>query len=166
LRYIGWTEGPEANIVASILIASAISSIVFFFRLSEFFYYPLLARLDIGAGVEQPFGCLIVQNRQAMWSVGRSMDWTVEDDMVDGLLCATLTGRRGCHTPFVQAGAETSDTGAKVVEPDPVSSWEGHFRKCVCLELKCRVLWGCPPSPCSIDDPPTALHVCCCCHKN
>jgi len=37
----------------------------FFFRLSEFFY-PLLARLDIGAGVEQPFGCLIVQNRQAV----------------------------------------------------------------------------------------------------
>jgi len=23
------------------------------------------------------------------------MDWTVEDDMVDGLFCATLTGRRG-----------------------------------------------------------------------
>jgi len=38
----------------------------FFFRLSEFFFYPLLARLDIGAGVEQPFGCLIVQNRQAV----------------------------------------------------------------------------------------------------
>jgi len=37
-----------------------------FFRLSEFFFYPLLARLDIWAGVEQPFGCLIVQNRQAV----------------------------------------------------------------------------------------------------
>jgi len=37
-----------------------------FFRLSEFFFYPLLARPDIGAGVEQPFGCLIVQNRQAV----------------------------------------------------------------------------------------------------
>jgi len=35
------------------------------------------------------------------------MDWTVEDDMVDGLFCATLTGRRGGHTPFIQAGAET-----------------------------------------------------------
>jgi len=35
------------------------------FRLSEFFY-PLLVRLDIGAGVEQQFGCLIVQNRQAV----------------------------------------------------------------------------------------------------
>jgi len=45
--------------------------------------------------------------------------------MVDGLfLCATLTGRRGGHTPFVQAGAETSDTDA--VKPDPGSSWESH----------------------------------------
>ena len=54
------------------------------------------------------------------------MNWTVEDDMVDGLFCAILTGRRGDHTPFVQAGAETSDTGAEAVEPDPGSSWEGH----------------------------------------
>jgi len=28
--------------------------------------------------------------------------------------------------PFVQAGAETSDTGAEAVKPDPGSSWEGH----------------------------------------
>jgi len=57
------------------------------------------------------------------------MDWTVEDDMVDGLFfCATLTGRRGAHTPFVQAGAETTDIGAEAVETDPGSSWEGHSR--------------------------------------
>ena len=49
--------------------------------------------------------------------------------MVDGLFfCATLTDRRGCHTPnpFVQAGAETSDTGAEAVKPDLRCSWEGH----------------------------------------
>jgi len=41
------------------------------------------------------------------------MDWTVEDNMVDSLFfCATLTDRRGGHTPFVQTGAEKSDTGA------------------------------------------------------
>jgi len=34
------------------------------------------------------------------------------------------------------------------------------------LELKCGVLWGCPSTPLSIDDPPTAPHVCCCCQKN
>ena len=86
------------------------------------------------------------------------MDWILEDDMVDGLFCTTLTGRRGGHTPFVQAGAETSNTGAEAVEPDPGFSWGGHsggvYR---CLELKCGVLWGCPP---------TALHVCCYFQKN
>ena len=55
---------------------------------------------------------------------GESMDWTVEDDMVDGLFfCATVTGRRGGHTSFAQAGAETSNTGAEAVKPDPSSSW-------------------------------------------
>jgi len=29
------------------------------------------------AGDEQPFDCLVIQNRHAMGSVGRSMDWTV-----------------------------------------------------------------------------------------
>jgi len=86
-----------------------------------------LAAPAIGADVDQPFDSLIVQNRQAMQSIGRSMDWTLEDNMVDGLFfCTTLTGRRGSHTSFVQAGAETSDTGAEAVKPDPGSSWEGH----------------------------------------
>jgi len=88
--------------------------------------------LDFGAGVELPFICLIVQNCQAVQSMGRAMDWTLEGDMVDGLFfCATLTGRRGGYTPFVQAGAETSDTGAEAVKPDPGCSWEGHSG-CVC----------------------------------
>jgi len=58
------------------------------------------------------------------------MDWTLEDDMVDGLFfCTTLTGRRGGHTPFVQAGAEKSDTGVEAVKPNPGCSWEGHSRR-------------------------------------
>jgi len=69
-------------------------------------------------------GCLIVQNRQAVQSMGRSMDWTLEDNMVDCLFfCTTLTGRRGGNTPFVQTGAETPDTGAEAVKPDPGSYW-------------------------------------------
>jgi len=55
------------------------------------------------------------------------MDWTLEDDMVDALFfCVTLTGRRESHTPFAQPGAETPDTGAEALKPDPGSSWEGH----------------------------------------
>jgi len=85
-----------------------------------------LAAFDLGAGVEQQFDCLIVQNRQAMQSMGSSMDWTSEDNMDDFLFfCAILTGRRGVHTPFVQAGAETSDVGTEVVKPEPGSSWVG-----------------------------------------
>ena len=32
--------------------------------------------------------------------------------------CATLTSCRVGHTPFVQAGAKTSDTGVEAVKPD------------------------------------------------
>jgi len=60
--------------------------------------------------------------------MGRSIEWTLEDNMVDVLFfCATLTGRRGGHTPFVQAGAETSDTGAEAVKPDRWLFLEGSF---------------------------------------
>jgi len=47
--------------------------------------------------------------------------------MADSLFFyTTLTGRRGGHTPFVKAGAETTDTGVEAVKPDPGSSWESH----------------------------------------
>jgi len=42
--------------------------------------------------------------------------------------CATLAGLGG-HTPFVQAGAETADTGAEAVKPDPGSTSEGHSER-------------------------------------
>jgi len=83
------------------------------------------------------------------------MDWTEEDDMVDGLFCATLTGRRGGHTPFVQAGAEMSDTGAEAVEPDPGSSWEGHSG-CVCTGV-----WNWSAESCGVVHPlrvPLMIH--------
>jgi len=68
---------------------------------------PLLGRTRSGEGVEQPFDCLIVQNHQAVQSMGWSIDWTLEDSVVDGLFfCATLTGHRGSHTPFGQTGAK------------------------------------------------------------
>jgi len=54
------------------------------------------------------------------------MDWTVLDNIVDSLFfCATLTGRRGGHNPFVRAGAETSDTGEEAVKSDPDTSGDG-----------------------------------------
>jgi len=45
------------------------------------------------------------------------MDWTVKDNIVGGLFFrATLTGRRGSHTPFVQSIAETTDSSAEAVK--------------------------------------------------
>ena len=35
----------------------------------------------------------------------------------------------GPHTPFAQAGAETSDTGEKAVKLDPCFSWKDHSKK-------------------------------------
>ena len=112
----------------------------------------------------------IVQNRQAVQSIVRSMAWILEDNMVDGLFfCATLTGRRGDHTPFVQAGADMPHSGVEAVKPHPGFSWEGHSgrRGCRCRRgWKYGVLWGCPPTPYSNGDPPTAPHVCYCCQRN
>ena len=59
----------------------------------------------------------------------RSMDRTMKDNMVDGLFfCAKLTGHRGGHTTFVQAGAETSDTSAEAVKLNSRCSWQCHSR--------------------------------------
>ena len=62
-------------------------------------YIHCLAALDFEAGVEQPFDCLVIQNRQAV----RSVEWTLKDSMVTSLLlCAILTlSPRGDFTPIV-----------------------------------------------------------------
>jgi len=105
------TETPETSICLS-----AVARSCFFSSFEPVLHNQCLAALDLGASVEQPFDCLIVQNFQAVQSIRRSMDWTLEDDMVHDLFfCVILTGRRGGHTPFVQAGAETSDTGTEAL---------------------------------------------------
>jgi len=79
-----------------------------------------LAALDIGIRCKQPFDCLITRNRQAMYSTGRLMYWTMKYSMVNRpFFCATLTHHRRDHTPFVKVGVETSDTGVKAIKPDP-----------------------------------------------
>jgi len=72
----------------------------FLLLLSQFFTR-CLAALDLGADVEQPVDCLIVQSRQAMQSMGRSTDWALEDNMVYGLFfCDARTGSRGGLYPI------------------------------------------------------------------
>jgi len=91
----------------------------------------------------------------------------MEDNMVDGLfICATLTGRRGGHTSFVQAGAETSNIDVEAVKLDPGSSCKGHSRGWVLVSgmkmQSCGVV--CPPHI-----PLVICPVCCtcrCCQMN
>ena len=66
-------------------------------------FNPLLGRTrSRWASVEQSFDYFVIQNRQTVQSMGRSMDWTMKDHMANGLFfCATLTSRRRDHTPFV-----------------------------------------------------------------
>jgi len=89
--------------------------------------------------------------------------------MVDGLFfCTTLTDRRGGHTPFAQAGAERSDTGAEAVKPDPGSSLEDHSWG-VGADVGDENAESCGavrPLRVPIGNPPTAPHVCCCCQIN
>ena len=107
-----------------------------FFRLSKFFFYPLLGRARFRGRCWAAIRLFQRPETSGRAVRGGSMDWTLDDDTVDGLFfCATFTGRRGGYTLFVQTGAETSDTGAEMVKPDPGSSWEGHSRD-VCTGVR------------------------------
>jgi len=53
--------------------------------------------MDLGVDFELPVDCLIIQNRYAVQSMGRSMDCTWEGNMVDGLFfCAILIQPHTC----------------------------------------------------------------------
>jgi len=41
-----------------------------------------LAALDLASDIKQPIDCLVIQSCQAMHSMGRSMDWTLEENKV------------------------------------------------------------------------------------
>ena len=136
--------------------------------LSEFFFYPLLGRARFrgrcGAAIRlshrpEPSGLAVREE-------------------VDGLDIGGQHGRRFVlrHTHRPQrrpCPISTSRSGN--VRQQCGGGWAGprlflggSFRKggYRCVELKCGVLWGRPSTPRSIDDPPTAPHVCCCCQKN
>ena len=126
-------------------------------NITEIAHPPLLLTLlagsapDLGAGVEQPFDCLVIQNHQDMHFMGRLMDWTVEDNTVNSLFfCATLTSRRRGHTPVcVRSGNIWHRCGGGWAGPTLFlagSSQEGGCRCGSCY----------PTTPHSIGDPPGA----------
>ena len=100
--------------------------------------------------------------------MGRSMDWTLEDNMVDGFFSA----------PHSQATEETIPRLYKQERKRPTlvrrrlrrtqAHLRGSFRECGwwCRGWKCGALWGCPSTTHSIGNPPTASNVCCFCQMN
>jgi len=134
----------------------------FFFWASSFIH--CLAALDFGAGVEQPFG-----SPHRPEPSGRAVR-----EKVDGLDIEGQHGRRFVLLPHTlrpqrrpypictsRSGNVQHQCGGGWAGPRLFlgGSLRGVYRR---LELKCGVLWGCPPTPRSINDPPTAPHVCCC----
>jgi len=51
-----------------------------------------------------------------MYLMGMQLNWTMNANMVSGLLFyTTVTSRRWRHLPLMQAGAETFDTGTEAL---------------------------------------------------
>jgi len=51
-----------------------------------------------------------------MYFMGIQLNWRMKANMVNGLLFyTTVTSRRWRHTPLMQAGAETFNTGAEAL---------------------------------------------------
>ena len=64
---------------------------------------------------------------QAVQSMRESMDWALEDNVVNSLIfCTTLASCGSDHTAFVQARAEKSYTGAETVNPKPRCQWHSQ----------------------------------------
>jgi len=120
-------------------------------RLVFFFFWAscsnhCLDGLHLGADVEQSFDCLIVQNRQPMLSMGRSIDWTLKDNMVEGFFfCPTLTGRRVISHLYKQERKRPTPVPRRLSRPRFFLG--GPFREGGAVKgWKCGVLWGCPPT--------------------
>jgi len=85
------------------------------------------------------------------------MDWTLEDNMVDGLFfCATLKGCRGGHTHLYKQERKRPTLVQRRLSRTQALLGKVIQRGCQCREWKCGGLWDCPPTPHSIGDPRTA----------
>ena len=137
---VPFQEGGSGMKVRSLVVHSNLSAfhrtcvivvrwtdeLFFFIRLSAFFCYPLLGRVRFRG---RCWAAIQLSHRPE--PSGRAVHGEVDGLDIGGrhgrrFVLRHTQGRTGGHTPFVQAGVETSDTGAEVVKPDPGSSWEGH----------------------------------------
>jgi len=103
-----------------------------------------------------------------MQSIGRSMDWTLEDNMVDGLFfCATLTGRKEA-IPYLDKQEWKRPTSVRrrlsQTQALLVKVISGGWVPVSGMKMWCLV--GLSATPHSIDDLPSVPHVSCCCQIN
>jgi len=122
-----------------------------------------LAALDLGTGVEQLFNCLIVQHRQAMQSMRRSMEWRTtwatvcssapHSQVAEEAIPHFYKQKRKRPTPVRR---RLSRTQALLVRDIPgwVGAGVGDENAESCGAVR------------PLSDPPIALHVCCCCQMN
>jgi len=95
------------------------------------------------------------------------MDWTRADNMDVFFFCATLTGRRGDHTHlYKQERKRPTPVRRRFSRTQPFLTRVVPGMGAGVGDENTGVLWGCPSSPHSIGDPPTAPHVRCCYQVN
>ena len=132
------------------------------------FFYPLLGRTRFRGRSWQPFGCLIVQNRQAVQYIGKSMDghWRTTWSTVCSFVPQSQAAEEVIPHLYRQEWKRPTPVRRRLSRMQAVlgrvipGGWER------CLESKSRVLWGCPSNLHFDGDPHTAQHVCCCCPMN
>ena len=97
--------------------------------------------------------------------MGRSIDWALQDNMMDGLFfCASLTGCRKGHTICVSRSGKVRHRWGGI-KPEPRCSWQGHSRR-VGADESTESRSVASTTPHSIGDPPREPHFCCCCQMN
>jgi len=95
-------------------------------------YNPLLGctTVDLGTAVDKAIDWHIIQNCQAVQSIGRTMDWTLRDNMISFLFFnATCTGLRRDHSLFMRAGGKHSTFFAELIKWVWWCSWQSHPKK-------------------------------------
>ena len=107
---------------------------------------PPLAALYLGAGVEQQSDCLIVHDRQAVQSLGKSVDW-MDIGGQHGRRCVLLRHtHRHQRRPYPICISRSGNVRQRRrLKPEPRCSWKGHSRR-VCVGVRdesaesCRVV--------------------------
>jgi len=118
-----------------------------------------LAALDLGRDVEQPFDCLIVQNRQAVQFMRRSIRWIGHLRTTWSTVCSSaphsLAAEEAIPHLYKQERKRPTLMRRRLSRTQALLGRVIPGGGCQCRGWKCGVLWGCPNTSHSIGNPPT-----------